>query len=214
MGGGLLEAAMPRILLDGSELAVAPGVSTWGALLHEIDEQLAGSGRIVTDVRFDGLDEPAFREPGTLDRLLAEVVVLEVISGTPAGLMDRCLEEALAAIPPLCAAALAVGEGYREHHLAPANMGLVELADGLSSLVGIVGAAGLAFQVDLRHLRCGDQVAATLVAELGSYLESLVMAQEAGDWITVADVLQFDVEPALKRLTPVLESLRQDQTAA
>lgn len=205
---------MPKILLDGSELAVAPAPATWGDVLNGVDAHLTGTGRIVTDVRFDGLDEPAFREPATLDRPLADVLLVEVVSGSPAALMDRCLEEAIAAIPPLSAVALSVGEAYRTQRHAAASGGLVELAEGLSSLVGIVGAAGLAFQVDLRHLRCGDQVASTVVGELGAYLDALVTAQEVKDWVTVADVLQFDVEPALKRLVPVLESLRQDQTAA
>lgn len=204
---------MPKILLDGSELPVT-SAPTWGDALTVVDGRLAGTGRIVTDVRFDGLDEPAFREPATLEQGLADVLLVEVATGTPAALMDRCLEEAIAAIPPLAAVALAVGEAFRRAEHEAASGGLIELAEGLSSLVGIVGAAGLAFHVDLQHLRCGDQMAATVVNELGSYLDALVTAQEVGDWITVADVLQFDVEPALKRLAPVLESLRHDQTAA
>ncbi|MGE3845202.1 MAG: hypothetical protein AB7I50_26890 [Vicinamibacterales bacterium] len=202
---------MPRILLDGSELEVANAVATWGGVLDDVDRRLAEAGRIVTDVRFDGLDEPAFREPGTLARPLTELVMLEVLSGTPSGLMDRCLEEAVAAISPLCAAAMTVGESFRSHRIRPASAELAELADGLSSLIGIVGAAGLAFQVDLRHLRCGDQAASSLVSELGMYLEALVAAQENGDWLSLADILQFDIEPCLKRLAPLLESLRQDQ---
>lgn len=202
---------MPRILLDGSELDVEGAVATWGGVLDDVDKRLAEAGRIVTDVRFDGLDEPAFREPGTLARPLSDLVMLEVLSGTPSGLMDRCLEEAIAAISPLCAAAMAAGEGFRAHRIRPANKELSELADGLGSLIGIVGAAGLAFQVDLRHLRCGDQVAASLVSELGLFLEALVTAQENGDWISAADILQLDVEPCLKRLAPMLESLREGQ---
>jgi hypothetical protein len=207
----LLEAVMPRILLDGNVFEMTAPPATWGAVIRAVDTHLAPAKRIVTDVRFDGLDEPAFREPHTLERPLQDFVTVEVLSGTPAGLMDRCLGEAIAAIPPLCATALDVGERYRGHDLKPANRGLSELAEGLTSLVGIVGAAGLAFQVDLRHIRCGDEVASSVVNELGGYLEELVAAQEAGDWITVADVLQFDVEPSLKRLAPILESLRQGQ---
>jgi hypothetical protein len=52
------------------------------------------------------------------------------------------------------------------------------------------------------------------VSELGKHLEQLVLAQEQGDWITVADVLQYDIGPSLTRLAPVLESLRQGQPAA
>ncbi len=164
---------MPRILLDGSELDLAAGTPTWGAVLHDVDRRLAEAGRIVTDVRFDGLDEPAFREPGTLARPLRELAILEVLSGTPRGLMERCLEEAVAAISPLCAAALAVGEGFRSQKIAPANQALAELAEGLSSLIGVVGAAELAFQVDLQHLRGGGHSAAAVVGELGSHLEAL-----------------------------------------
>jgi hypothetical protein len=198
---------MPRIWLDGSTLT-RPAPATWGLLLTALDHQLAALARIVTDVRFDGIDEPAFREPDTLERPLDDLAAVEIWSGTPGGLMDRCLVEAIGAVAPLCLAALDVGERYRGHDIEPANRGLFELADGLSSLIGIVGAAGLASQVDLRHLQCGDDVAASVVGELGRHLEGLVAAQEAGDWITVADLLQYDVAPALQRLAPVLESLR------
>jgi hypothetical protein len=199
---------MPRILLDGSTLT-QPAPATWGLLLTDLDHQLAALARIVTDVRFDGIDEPAFREPDTLQRPLDDLSAVEIWSGTPSGLMDRCLEEALAAVAPLSLAALDVGERYRGHDLESANRGLFELADGLSSLIGIVGAAGMASRVDLDHLQCGDDVAAAVVGEVGRQLEQLVAAQEAGDWITVADLLQYDVAVSLKRLAPVLESLRQ-----
>jgi hypothetical protein len=205
---------MPRILLDGSDFKLSAAPLTWGHVLNAVDGRLAGDGRIVTDVRFDGVDEPAFREPDTLERPLESLATVEVVSGTPGGLMDRCLEEATAAIAPLCTAAVELGERYRDHDLRPANQGLVELADGLTSLIGIVGAAGLALHVDLRQEECREQVATTIVSELGGHLEALVTAQEASDWLTVADVLQFDIEPSLKRLRPLLASLRQGQPAA
>jgi hypothetical protein len=204
---------MPRIVIDGSELALAPSPPVWRDLLATIDGHLAATRRIVTDVRFDGLDDAAFRAPEALDRRLDDLSLVEVFSGTPASLMDRCLAEAIAAIPPLCRAATDIGEQYRGHDLHQANEGLSGLAEGLSSLVAIVSAAGLAFQVDLREMRSGDQAAAAVVTELGGFLEGLVGAQEGGDWITVADVLQYDVEPTLKRLAPFLESLRRGAVA-
>lgn len=205
---------MPRILLDGVAIDLSPAPATWADALRTFDDHLAPQGRIVTDVRFDGLDDAAFREPETLDRPLADVSIVEVLSGTPTSLMDRCLGEAIAAVPPLCTAAVQVGDRYRARDVMRGNEGLLELADGLTSLIGIVGAAGLAFHVDLRDVRCGDKVAATVVSELGTCLETLITAQESGDWGTVADLLQRDVEPSLRRLAPALESLRQGQPVA
>ena len=205
---------MPKVFLDGSDLSLTLLPSTWGALLHHVDGRLLDTGRIVTDARFDGVDEPAFREPDRLGRVLDTMAVVEVDSGTPASLMDRCLTEAVSAIPPLSHAAVRVAAVFRRGELERANQGLLAIADGLASLISIVGAAGLAYQVDLRDVRCGDRAAATAVTELGGHLETLVEAQQAGTWPAVADVLQFEIEPSLRSLGPVLESLRSSQRAS
>lgn len=184
---------MPRILLNGASLEAA--VHTWGELLEALDAHVTAYGHIVTDVRFDGLDEPAFREPRVLDHPLEDVAVVEVASGTPEGLMRRCLEEAAVSIDPLCQAALAIGEGFRGRDVESANAGLAELADGMSTLIAIAGAANLATGA--------PQTVGPLAGELTGLLEGLVSAQAAHDWIAVADILQYDVEPALRRWAPV-----------
>jgi hypothetical protein len=205
---------MLQVLLDGTPLAVDPAPATWGTLLERVDQVLQPRGRIVTDAHFDGLDEPAFREPARLERALGPVALVEVTSGTPAALMDRCLVEAMSAIPPLSLATVRVAETFRRGEFQGANQGLFEIAEGLASLISIVGAAGLAFQVDLHQLPCGDQPAATAVTALGGHLETLVEAQQAEEWSAVAHVLQFQIEPSLRRLGPVLESLRPAELAS
>lgn len=199
---------MPRILIDGTDYEGTPEPLTWGALLERLDAALAPRGVIVTDVRFDGIDEPAFRDRPALDRPLAELAVVEVTSGTPAALMDRCLAEALASLDPLAAAAAGVGEQFRGHDIAAACEGLVQLIDGMMSLVGILGAAGAMLGVDLQRLQCGDGPATARLVELATFLETLVSAQETQDWITVADVLQYDVEPAIRQLAGLVETVR------
>lgn len=199
---------MPRILIDGTDYEAASEPRTWGALLEQLDAALAPRGVIVTDVRFDGIDEPAFRDRPALDRPLADLAVVEVASGTPAALMDRCLAEALASLDPLAVAAAGVGEQFRGHDIAAASEGLVQLIDGLMSLVGILGAAGATLGVDFQRLQCGDGPAAARLVELATFLETLVSAQETQDWITVADVLQYDVEPAIRQLAGLVETVR------
>ncbi len=199
---------MPRILIDGTDYEATPEPLTWGALLERLDAALAPRGVIVTDVRFDGIDEPAFRDRPALDRPLAELAVVEVTSGTPAALMDRCLAEALASLDPLAAAAAGVGEQFRGHDIAAACDGLVQLIDGMGSLVGILGAAGATLGVDFQRLQCGDEPASARLVELATFLETLAGAQESEDWITVADVLQYDVEPAIRQLAGLVETVR------
>jgi hypothetical protein len=198
---------MPDITLDGAPCAAAlNGAVAWGPLLAAIDETLGGQ-RIVTDVRFDGIDEPAFRDPLILDRPLAGIAVIEVETGTPAMLVERILGEAASSLEGLCLGAAHVGELARGHDAQQAARGMVELAEGVSALVGIVGAAALALQVDLDELRCEDRPAFVLVAELTRLIEQLIAAQAGGDWITIADVLQYDVEPTLREWRPLFASL-------
>ena len=54
---------MATLILDGEPLSLAEGPKTLGDLLATVDDQCAGRGRIVTGLRLDGDDEPAFREP-------------------------------------------------------------------------------------------------------------------------------------------------------
>lgn len=201
--GPNLELRMPRLLLNGAEHELQP--ITWGALLDELDRQLRGRGHIVTDVRFDGLDEPAFREPQVLEQSLGEVATVEVASGTPESLVQRCLEEAAASIEPLCLAATVIADGFRGFDVNRANAGLLELADGMSTLVAIAGAAGLA-------AKGGPPGAAPhpigpLAVELTGHIDAMIQAQQMYDWIALADILQHDVEPALRRWAPALDSI-------
>jgi hypothetical protein len=199
---------MPNITLDGVPwVAGGDDADTWGGLLTTIDEALTGARRIVTDVRFDGIDEPAFRDPLVVGRSLEELAAVEVVSGTPAMLVERILGEAAASLDGLCLGAAHVADLARAHESQQAARGLLELAEGLSALVGIAGAAALALQVDLNELRCHDRPATALVGELTRLIDQLIAAQGGGDWITVADVLQYDVEPTLRAWRPLFSSL-------
>ena len=205
---------MPTVLLDGERFGFEPAARTWGELLAEVDRTLEPRGHIVTDVRFDGLDEPAFREPAALDSALDDLETIEVCSGTPASLVARCLDEAVASLPSLCAAAIDIGDGFRRHDLEGANRSLVELADGLGTLIAIASATNLAARVDGAEPVGRSQPVAPLVAELSAQLDAIIDAQQGRDWVTVADVLQYELEPSLRRWAPALEAARPDVTAA
>ena len=194
---------MPTVLLDGEPFSVADVPANWADLLAQVDRHIESRGHIVTGVRFDGLDEPAFREPQALDQPLEAVATVEVTSGTPSSLLVSCVDEAIASIDALCAAATATGEHYRMFELTRATQELVELSDGISTLIAIGGAVAIA----VRGESGGGAPEAALNAaagELTGYIDTLLSAQEAQDWITVADVLQYDIEPSIRKWEQIL----------
>ena len=69
---------MPTVLLDGESFSTDAAPGTWAELLGLVDRHIEARGHIVTGVRFDGLDEAAFREPLALDQHLNDLANVEI----------------------------------------------------------------------------------------------------------------------------------------
>jgi hypothetical protein len=200
---------MTKVLIDGVERqAVSDGVQ-WTTLLDDVDRDLATKGRIVIEVKIDGVDAPAFRDAAINERALAAAVV-ELTSGTERDLVTDCLREATMGVEALRAAALSVGAAFRRHELAVAHDGLCQIAAGLTTLIAVLQAIALAGRVDVEG---GVSHAVTLINELSSHVEAVIAAQGNQDWLTVADVLEYDIEPSLKRWTGMLAAIDAPDTA-
>jgi hypothetical protein len=198
---------MPTISVNGRPFQPASTPLTWGHVLEQIDHRIGSDGLIVTDVHLDGIDEPGFRDPAATGRPLSELAVVEVTTGSPVSLLARCLDEASASLDALGHEAVRLSGAFRAMQIDDGRRGLVEMADGLASLVGIVRASSVVLEVDLETLTCATRPASALVDELARQIEGVLAAQDAGDWITVADILEYDVEPVLQSWQAMLDLL-------
>ena len=204
---------MTKILLDGVERQGDTAGVEWAALLDAVDRELATRGRIVIALKIDGVDAPAFRDAAVGPQVDAGGVV-EMRSGTERDLMTQCIAEANEGVEALRLGAAAVGAAFRRHDLTVAHGGLREVAGGLSMLIAVLQAVALAGRVDIAG---GTGQAVTLLNELSAHVQAVIAAQGNQDWLTVADVLEYDIEPALKRwhgmfsaidASPAVEPLR------
>jgi hypothetical protein len=184
-----------------------PAAKTWGELLVQLDDACGEEGRIVTAARLDGVDEPSFRHPDVGTRQLDGLAVIEVDAVPPMALLTDSLREAAAGLDSLCAHALEVAGRFRGHELHVAQQGLVELAQGLQVLTSLIATIGVIVQKDLASLTWNGEPATALVGTLGTQLETLIEAQQNQDWLTVADVMEYDIEPALRACRPLFDAL-------
>ena len=77
--------------------------------------------------------------------------------------------------------------------------GLVHvLANELRGLTTLVATLGV-LQIDLGAFTTAGVSAADQLERFGAALDAVVTAQESEDWLTVADVLEYDLEPAIRR---------------
>jgi hypothetical protein len=198
---------MPRLMVNNEEIAWDPAAKTWGDLLARLDDACHAQGCVVTAARLDGVDEPSFRSEAAGGRLVGGLSVVEIEAQPPASLLAEAIREAGTGLDRLCAHALEVARRFRGNDLAEAQQALLALVQGLQVLTSLIGTIGLVLQTDLGTLIWNGRPASSLIEGVGTHLEALIGAQQREDWLTVADIVEYDVEPALRDCGPLFEAL-------
>jgi hypothetical protein len=198
-----------HVMLNGAPYAAAPDVQSWGDLLEVVDRETASTGTIVGVVRFDGVDEPGFREPAVLIRPLESDLIVEIETEVPSALLFRILDEGAASLPELELAAHELAGLFRGVEIDRASQGLAQLAESLMNLVTLVAASTAAAGARLNTLALDGEPVGPSLAAMDVAIGPLLEAHAARDYITVADLLEYDVAPAIPRMADVINALRQ-----
>ena len=196
------------VLLNGTAFVPAAPAPSWGPLLDAVDRHVAPSGEIVAAVRFDGVDEPGFRADAVLGLVLGSELIVEIETLPPNDLLGEVLDEASRSLPAVAASACALAAVLRGAQVDAAARGIGQLAESIANLVQLIAAAAVARGVALDTLQTRDGAAMPLLRGLDAQLTPLLDAQRAGDWITVADILEYDVAPLVPRFDAVIDALR------
>src|SRR5258705_3010483 len=112
---------MTRLVLNDAQQSVENVPVYWGELLKGLDEHANERGEVVTAVRFDGVDEPTFRQPALVGRPLREVRTIELETATSSDLLDDALVQGAAAARTLAALAREIGSAFRGTDRSQAN---------------------------------------------------------------------------------------------
>ena len=186
--------------------ATMPGnqSKTWGDVVASLDQQLTTSGDVVTAVRLDGVEEPAFRDPAVCAQPLASFRRIDIETGAPQVLARRCLGDAALALANLGPATRAAADGFRGDDVAQACRALDQISQGLMAVLRIVAAAGLALRRELDVVDDQGRSVGSLTSELDRIIRDLVDGQRNQDWLQVADILEYDLDPMLSGWRSVL----------
>lgn len=187
------------VSVNGAETPVENGLHTWGDLVASLDASLVRNRHVVTSVRIDGVEEPAFREPSLSATRLSAFTRIDIETGEPQVLARRSLGDAALALEELGAAARDVADRFRGEDIDLARLGLEQVSQNLLLVLRVVAAAGLALRRELESPGQHGLSMSALTSELDGFIRQLVEAQHAGDWLRVADVLEYDVSPVLAR---------------
>ena len=201
---------MSDVFVDGARRALGNTPNTWGELLETLDADLGGRGVLLAAVRFDGVEEPAFREPSVTARALTTVQRVDVETATPDALLRQSLTEAAVALAQVADDVTRVSTLFRGNDLAAANQGLARLSGDLHTFAALVTTLRGPLGIAVERLTIDGVPPDEQMERLGAWLESLISAQSSQDWLTVADVLEYDIEPILRAWRTRLEELTHE----
>ncbi len=91
---------------------------------------------------------------------------------------------------------------FRTGEIGRANELCVDLADSLNVLAAAVAST-------ISVLNDGDESMSAIVSKLNPWLEQLVEAQQAADWVRVSDYLEFEIAPAIGRWGRLIRSCQE-----
>ena len=196
-----------RVVVNGADVTVGHCVQVWDELLAWLDAECAAEGLVVTDVTFEGVGLPTFRDPAERHRPVADARI-DVWAISLTRLIQDAIDDALGAAEPLEQAARALATRFRTLDLQGANEDVGEFAGGLASFIVLTGNITALAAASFGSPRAATQGQA-LVAELTSHVDGLIAAQAAADTVSVADILEFDVVDALQKCVSLLTTARE-----
>jgi hypothetical protein len=182
---------------------------TWGDVLTALDRRLGPEHRVVTAVRFDGVDQPSFRAGELATLGIATLDRVEVETAPAAEVLTSTATTARAGVVVIARSVREMADTFRGADVCGANARLAEVAGVIGELTLLTAALSKAAGTDLDVLHCGAVSGAEIVDAVGGRLEQLLTAQEARDWCAAADCLEFDLAPAIDRWRLVFDALER-----
>lgn len=181
------------VTINETDLKVPAEIATWGDLLDWIETDYLTAGQCITHVFMGGNEAYNYREQRVCGRQLNSVGNISVRSGD----FDNVVNESLAELElELKNAADRVGEILRlleNRNEQEAYNHLVQLLDSIRMFFAI-------FSEELGWAEAGNAEISRkeFSAVLERALSQLIAAQENHYWVSICDVLEYEITPILE----------------
>ena len=128
------------------------------------------------------------------------------MTDTASDVRGQFLTDAAQAMDAMAACAAATAACYRRNRLAEAHESLALLMGELRQFELLVTALRDTLGIEPERLAQNGVTLDQQVSQLGGWLEQLIDAHAHEDWLSLADVLELDLEPLLRGWGPTLRA--------
>jgi len=172
------------------------GADSLSVMLEGLNSDLAKGGRFIASLRVNGEEVAGNAEEAS--RRLDGIDSIEITTESPVCLVGKLLDEGEHYIDGLRAYMLQVAGDYSAGS-ERADGSFTEAVQGLQWFVQMTGFIESTLNLDFQKLLLNGRPVAEYVKSLNGILQEIVTAQEEGDPIMLADLLEYDLAPHLEQ---------------
>jgi hypothetical protein len=193
------------VTINDDHVAVPAEIATWGDLLDWIETDCLKAGQCITHVFLDGNETYNYRDRLLCNQILLGLETVRIHSGDfdkviteSLAELDRELRNALASSPEI----IRLLENRKEE----------DAYDRLAQLLESIRIFFTIFSEDLGWVEPADAEISRkeFSAALERGLTQLMGAQESRNWVSVSDVLQYEITPILESWHKLVERTREN----
>ena len=188
------------VIVNENRLALPPEVVTWGEVLDWVEMKHLNAGQCITRVLFEGREEINYRKSVVCLQKIEEVGSIEIESGD----FDAVLRESLSELDTEVKNAIDLTRTIiRSFENREEQKGCAEL----SQLIDYVRLFYVVFSEDLGWSDVSDLGISRdqFTPALESAIKQLNAAQENHFWVSICDVLEYELVPILEAWQKTVE---------
>lgn len=192
-----------EVVVNETKLALPPDTATWGEVLDWIEMEHLRAGQCITRVLFEGREELNYRKSELCHRALQEVGSIHIESGD----FDTVVRESLSELDAEVTGAIkATRDIIRLFENRDEQQGYTEL----SVLLDSVRLFYAVFSEDLGWSDVSDIGISRdqFTPALENAIKQLIQAQENRFWVSICDVLEYELIPLLEAWQKTVERTR------
>ncbi len=119
----------------------------------------------------------------------------------------QVLHRAIKAVGPVTMGVRDLAVTFRGDHIDLSCERLDIVSNAIRDMLTIVYVGERVLNVDLREWDVGGTPVAAIAGQVEAIMAAVADTRHAGEWPTLADILEFDLAPLLPRVTHVFEKM-------
>ncbi len=205
---GGLKGNLMIIKLNGEDVLWDPkDQAELGSLLEEFVSKRFFQDEFIAKIKINGEDIPEDVMLTMKTKPVADVQSIEINTDTFRAVSIRALDSMDEYVEGLVGLVEQSADKFRTDDETSANKNFINCVEGLQTFIGIIDKVKSINGLDFESMKHNDGAVSVKEQELLQVLNTLFAAQKSRDWITLADILEYELAPLIVEWKEILRAI-------